>query len=149
MPAHIPQIPILMRCQLLRSLADEVNIMTLLKYLLNGSLTQLMLEVRMEKCHCILTTTFTANELLQIVLQRWDPCNTCSVYLVLAFENTMNIPCLYHHMLWWFKFPVLFTLSIKITMKRLLVECAMRTFEGDLNLAEEAAVKAYWQYLFR
>lgn len=73
--------------------------MTLLKSLFNGSLTQLMLEVRMEKCHCILTTTFTANELLHIVLQRWDPCNTCSVYLVLAFENTMNIPCLYHHML--------------------------------------------------
>ena len=47
---------------------------------------------------------------------RQDPCSTCSVYIVLAFENTGNVPCLYHHLLWWFKFPVLFTLSVTITI---------------------------------
>lgn len=49
--------------------------------------------------------------------------NFCKLYMVLAVSYwLLNISCLYCHMLWFF------TLSITITMKLLLVQCAVRIF---------------------
>lgn len=84
------------------------------------------------------TTTFTANELLQIVLQRQDPW-----YWLLAIGFEYIMPVLPYALIFHsFNYNYYETFAC-------IVCCEDIWREGDLNTTEESPGKAYWQYLIR
>lgn len=89
---------------------DKVNIMTLLKSLLNGSLNQLMLEWEWENVIAYLHPHLLLMNFCKLYYKdRTHVIFVVYIYMVLAVSCwLLNISCLYCHRLWWFQFPIFF-----------------------------------------